>query len=162
MNPHHEKRTAEILRARLPGVTFSLSCDVCPEIREYERLSTVCANAYVQPLVAGYLSRLRHQLGLRGLRVPPFLMTSGGGITTLETGIDEPVRLVESGPAGGAILASNIATQLGLEKVLSFDMGGRRQKSALSISFSRRSRAVLNSVASTAIRKVPACLSVYR
>ncbi|WP_045048168.1 hydantoinase/oxoprolinase family protein [Rouxiella chamberiensis] len=128
VNPHHEKRTAEILRARLPGVTFSLSCDVCPEIREYERLSTVCANAYVQPLVAGYLSRLRHQLGLRGLRVPPFLMTSGGGITTLETGIDEPVRLVESGPAGGAILASNIATQLGLEKVLSFDMGGTTAK----------------------------------
>ncbi len=128
VNPQHERRTAEILRARLPQVTFSLSSDVCPEIREYERLSTVCANAYVQPLVAGYLSRLRQQLSVRGLRVPPFLMTSGGGITTLETGIDEPVRLVESGPAGGAILASNIATQLGLEKVLSFDMGGTTAK----------------------------------
>lgn len=128
VNAQHERRTAEILRARLPQVTFSLSSDVCPEIREYERLSTVCANAYVQPLVAGYLSRLRQQLSLRGLRVPPFLMTSGGGITTLETGIEEPVRLVESGPAGGAILASNIATQLGLEKVLSFDMGGTTAK----------------------------------
>ncbi len=128
VNPEHERRTADILRARLPHITFSLSSDVCPEIREYERLSTVCANAYVQPLVAGYLTRLRQQLGDKGLRVPPFLMTSGGGITTLETGIDEPVRLVESGPAGGAILASNIATRLGLEKVLSFDMGGTTAK----------------------------------
>ncbi|KAB7896765.1 hydantoinase/oxoprolinase family protein [Rouxiella sp. S1S-2] len=128
VNPEHERRTAEILRARLPHITFSLSSEVCPEIREYERLSTVCANAYVQPLVAGYLTRLRQQLGDKGLRVPPFLMTSGGGITTLETGIDEPVRLVESGPAGGAILASNIATRLGLEKVLSFDMGGTTAK----------------------------------
>lgn len=128
INPQHEQRTAEILRDLLPGVTVSLSSDVCPEIREYERLSTVSANAYVQPLVAGYLHRLQQQLATHGLRVPPYLMTSGGGITTLENGIREPVRLVESGPAGGAILASNIASQLGLEKVLSFDMGGTTAK----------------------------------
>lgn len=128
VNPGHEQRVAALLRAQLPGVTFSLSSEVCPEIREYERLSTVCANAYVQPLVAGYLTRLQQQLTQRGLRVRPFLMTSGGGITSLETGIAEPVRLVESGPAGGAILASNIARQLGLEKVLSFDMGGTTAK----------------------------------
>ena len=128
INPHHEQRTAEILRDLLPGVTISLSSDVCPEIREYERLSTVCANAYVQPLVAGYLQRLQQQLSTRGLRVQPYLMTSGGGITTLEQGINEPVRLVESGPAGGAILASNIASQLNLRKVLSFDMGGTTAK----------------------------------
>ncbi|MBM7345091.1 hydantoinase/oxoprolinase family protein [Pantoea coffeiphila] len=128
INPQHEQRTAEILRDLLPGVTVSLSSEVCPEIREYERLSTVSANAYVQPLVAGYLHRLQQQLATRGLRVPPYLMTSGGGITTLENGIREPVRLVESGPAGGAILASNIASQLGLQKVLSFDMGGTTAK----------------------------------
>ena len=128
INPLHEQRTAEILRDLLPNVTISLSSEVCPEIREYERLSTVCANAYVQPLVAGYLHRLQQQLQLRGLRVPPYLMTSGGGITTLESGIQEPVRLVESGPAGGAILASNIASQLKLDKVLSFDMGGTTAK----------------------------------
>ncbi|PJZ02926.1 methylhydantoinase [Pantoea rodasii] len=128
INPQHEQRTAEILRDLLPGVTISLSSDVCPEIREYERLSTVCANAYVQPLVAGYLQRLQQQLSARGLRVQPYLMTSGGGITTLQQGIDEPVRLVESGPAGGAILASNIASQLKLPKVLSFDMGGTTAK----------------------------------
>ncbi|ROR09969.1 hydantoinase/oxoprolinase family protein [Erwinia sp. JUb26] len=128
INPQHEQRTAEILRDLLPGVTVSLSSEVCPEIREYERLSTVSANAYVQPLVAGYLHRLQQQLATNGLRVPPYLMTSGGGITTLENGIREPVRLVESGPAGGAILASNIASQLGLQKVLSFDMGGTTAK----------------------------------
>lgn len=128
INPQHERRTAEILRDLLPDVTFSLSSDVCPEIREYERLSTVCANAYVQPLVAGYLHRLQQQLSTCGLRVAPCLMTSGGGITTLDNGISEPVRLVESGPAGGAILASNIASQLGLSKVLSFDMGGTTAK----------------------------------
>ncbi|WP_017348393.1 hydantoinase/oxoprolinase family protein [Pantoea sp. A4] len=128
INPQHEQRTAEILRDLLPNVTISLSSEVCPEIREYERLSTVSANAYVQPLVAGYLQRLQQQLRTRGLRVQPYLMTSGGGITTLENGISEPVRLVESGPAGGAILASNIASQLGLKKVLSFDMGGTTAK----------------------------------
>lgn len=128
INPQHEQRTADILRDLLPEVTFSLSSDVCPEIREYERLSTVCANAYVQPLVAGYLQRLQQQLRAHGLRVEPCLMTSGGGITTLENGISEPVRLVESGPAGGAILASNIASQLALSKVLSFDMGGTTAK----------------------------------
>lgn len=128
VNPEHEQRVAALLRAQLPEVTFSLSSEVCPEIREYERLSTVCANAYVQPLVAGYLTRLQQQLTQRGLRVRPFLMTSGGGITSLETGIAEPVRLVESGPAGGAILASNIARQLELENVLSFDMGGTTAK----------------------------------
>ena len=128
VNPEHEQRTAQILHELLPEVTLSLSSDICPEIREYERLSTVSANAYVQPLVAGYLRRLQQQLSQHGLRVPPFLMTSGGGITTLDNGISEPVRLVESGPAGGAILASNIAQQLDLKKVLSFDMGGTTAK----------------------------------
>lgn len=128
INSQHEQRTAEILRDLLPEVTLSLSSEVCPEIREYERLSTVSANAYVQPLVAGYLHRLQQLLQQRGLRGQPYLMTSGGGITTLENGITEPVRLVESGPAGGAILASNIASQLNLNKVLSFDMGGTTAK----------------------------------
>jgi N-methylhydantoinase A len=128
VDPSHEQRTRDLLLARLPHLAISLSSDVCPEIREYERLSTVCANAYVQPLVSGYLTRLNQQLTQRGLPVAPFLMTSGGGITTLENGIAEPVRLVESGPAGGVILASNIAKQLQLAQVLSFDMGGTTAK----------------------------------
>ncbi len=128
VNPLHEQRIAALLRQAMPHLSITLSSVVCPEIREYERLSTACANAYVQPLVAGYLSRLEQQLASRGLRVPLFLMTSGGGITTLATGVEQPVRLVESGPAGGAVLARRIAEQLNPPRVLSFDMGGTTAK----------------------------------
>ncbi|HSP26424.1 MAG TPA: hydantoinase/oxoprolinase family protein, partial [Saliniramus sp.] len=130
-NPAHEQRVAEILREELPGVPVSLSCEVCPEIREYERQSTTCANAYVQPLIGRYLTRLDAQLRERGFVCPFFLMTSGGGLTTLDTAVRFPIRLVESGPAGGAILASRIATELGLEEVLSYDMGGTTAKICL-------------------------------
>ncbi len=127
-NPDHERRVRDLLRRHAPGLRVSLASDVCPEIREYERLSTICANAYVQPLVAGYLSRLSEGLRARGLRAEPFLMTSAGAITTLQDGIDEPVRLVESGPAGGAVLARQVAEQLGAARALSFDMGGTTAK----------------------------------
>ncbi len=130
-NPTHEQRVAEILREELPGVPISLSSEVCPEIREYERQSTTCANAYVQPLIGRYLTRLDAQLRERGFVCPFFLMTSGGGLTTLDTAVRFPIRLVESGPAGGAILASRIATELGLDEVLSYDMGGTTAKICL-------------------------------
>lgn len=127
-NPVHERRVRELLKQHAPGLWVSLASDVCPEIREYERLSTVSANAYVQPQVAGYLRRLHEGAGQRGLRAEPFLMTSGGAITTLQAGIDEPVRLVESGPAGGAVLARQVAEQIGASRALSFDMGGTTAK----------------------------------
>lgn len=127
-NPVHERRVRELLRQHAPALWVSLASDVCPEIREYERLSTISANAYVQPLVAGYLTRLHEGVKARGLRAEPFLMTSGGAITTLQTGIDEPVRLVESGPAGGAVLARQVAEQIGAARALSFDMGGTTAK----------------------------------
>lgn len=128
----HEKRVRDILRQHLDDhVTICLSSEVSPEIREYERFSTTCANAYVRPLMSGYLGRLRDELGRRGLKAPLFLMMSGGGLTTLETAARFPIRLVESGPAGGAILASTIARQLDLGEVLSFDMGGTTAKICL-------------------------------
>ncbi|TMJ37202.1 MAG: hydantoinase/oxoprolinase family protein [Alphaproteobacteria bacterium] len=128
----HEKRVRDILQSQLSDhVTICLSSEVTPEIREYERFSTTCANAYVRPLMAGYLTRLRDELSGRGLRAPLFLMMSGGGLTTLETAARFPIRLVESGPAGGAILASTIARQCGLDEVLSFDMGGTTAKICL-------------------------------
>jgi N-methylhydantoinase A len=130
-NPAHEQCIAEILREEMPGVPISLSSEVCPEIREYERQSTTCANAYVQPLIGRYLTRLDAQLRERGFTCPFFLMTSGGGLTTLDTAVRFPIRLVESGPAGGAILASRIARELGLEEVLSYDMGGTTAKICL-------------------------------
>ncbi len=130
-NPAHERRCAEILRAALPELWFTLSCEVCPEIREYERFTTASANAYVQPGIAGYLQRLERGLGAAGLDCPLFLMTSGGGLMTVAHALREPIRLIESGPAGGAILAARIAAECGLERVLSFDMGGTTAKICL-------------------------------
>ena len=127
-NPAHERRIGEILAAERPGLAVTLASDVCPEVREYERLSTACANAYVQPLMARYLKGLAASLRERGLVCPFLLMTSGGGLTTLDTAVMAPIRLVESGPAGGAILASHLARELDLGDVLSFDMGGTTAK----------------------------------
>ncbi len=130
-NPRHEERIAEILEERAPELAISLSSQVSPEMREYERLSTTCANAYVQPLMAGYLERLAEALNTAGCAGPLLLMTSGGGVTSLETAVRFPIRLVESGPAGGAILASRIAAECGLDQVLAFDMGGTTAKMCL-------------------------------
>jgi len=127
-NAGHEERARDVLRRKLPGLSISLSSEVCPEIREYERMSTVCANAYVQPLVEAYLDRLRSSLDGRGLTAPAFLMGSAGGIIPLDIAKRVPIRLIESGPAGGAILSASIAQELGLQKVLSFDMGGTTAK----------------------------------
>ena len=130
-NPAHERRAGEILAAALPNVSITLSSEACPEVREYERFCTTAANAYVQPLMTSYLGRLRDRLQARGLACPVLLMTSGGGLASLDTAIRFPIRLVESGPAGGAILATRIAAQMGLDKVISFDMGGTTAKICL-------------------------------
>jgi N-methylhydantoinase A len=130
-NPAHEQRIREILLQHLPELWVSLSSEVSPELREYERLSTACANAYVQPLMAGYLDRLDRALHAGGFAGQLLLMTSGGGVIGLETARRFPVRLVESGPAGGAILASRIALECNFERVLSFDMGGTTAKICL-------------------------------
>ncbi len=128
----HEKRVRDLLSRLLPDdVTVCISSEVAPEIREYERFSTTIANAYVRPLMASYLYRLRDQLKDMKLSAPLFLMMSGGGLTTLETAARFPIRLVESGPAGGAILASQIAAECDLPDVLSFDMGGTTAKICL-------------------------------
>ncbi|HKN09323.1 MAG TPA: hydantoinase/oxoprolinase family protein, partial [Pseudomonadota bacterium] len=129
--PRHEMRIAALLAERLPRVAVTLSCEVSPEMREYERFSTACANAYLQPRIATYLGNLRRDLAAAGMTCPLFLMLSGGGLTTVETAARFPVRLVESGPAGGAIFASHIARQCGCEKVVSFDMGGTTAKICL-------------------------------
>ena len=131
-HPKHEQRIAQLLKPLLPAhVTICLSSEVAPEIREYERFSTTVANAYVRPLMAGYLKRLQSALGEMDLNAPLYLMMSGGGLTTLETASRFPIRLVESGPAGGAILASRIAQSCKLPEVLSFDMGGTTAKICL-------------------------------
>ncbi len=130
-NPVHEQRIAEILGERVPGMSVTLASEVCPEIREFERLSTACANAYVKPLMSGYLHRFASELEARGFNCPFLLMTSGGGLTDVATAARFPIRLVESGPAGGAILASRIAAERNLDRVFSFDMGGTTAKICL-------------------------------
>ena len=131
VNSQHEQRTAELLQAARPDLSITLASEVCPEIREFERLSTACANAYIRPLMTRYLTRLAGELKQLGYACPFLLMTSGGGLTTLETATRFPIRLVESGPAGGAILARHIAREAKLERLLSFDMGGTTAKLCL-------------------------------
>ena len=131
VNDSHEKQIADIFRQHMPSVLISLSSSVSPQMREYERFNTTIANAYIQPLMKAYLDRLKGQLQAAGADCPVFLMHSGGGIISLENAAAFPVRLVESGPAGGAIFAAEIAARHQLDKVLSFDMGGTTAKICL-------------------------------
>ena len=131
LNDAHERMVRDVLVARLPGVMVSISSEVSPQMREYERFNTVVANAYIKPLMKSYLGRLAGRLGEAGVGCPIFLMHSGGGIISLESAAEFPVRLVESGPAGGAVFAADLAGRFGLDRVLSFDMGGTTAKICL-------------------------------
>jgi N-methylhydantoinase A len=131
VNPAHEHRVREIVAEALPDIPISLSSEVSPEMREWERFSTTVANAYVQPLMVRYLRELANGLRNIGIPGPVFLMLSGGGLTTIETACRFPIRLVESGPAGGAIFSATIARQCDIANVLSFDMGGTTAKICL-------------------------------
>ena len=131
VNPAHERAVRDAVELRAPGIPVSLSSEVSPEIREFDRLCTTVANAYVKPLMAGYLQNLAHGLHGNGFDCPLFLMTSGGGMTTLDTALSFPVRLIESGPSGGAILAAGVARSRECAQVLSFDMGGTTAKVCL-------------------------------
>lgn len=130
-NPAHEQTLGAELRKLLPGVEISLSHEVSPEAREFDRLCTTIANAYIQPLMKTYLSDFEARFVEQGLTCPILMMTAGGGMTTLETAARLPIRLVESGPAGGAILAARIAKEISEKNVLSFDMGGTTAKLCL-------------------------------
>ena len=131
LNDGHEKLVRDVLGEIMPEAMVSISSEVSPQMREYERFNTVVANAYIKPLMKSYLGRLAGRLAGEGANCPIFLMHSGGGIISLESAADFPVRLVESGPAGGAVFAANIAARYGLDKVLSFDMGGTTAKICL-------------------------------
>jgi N-methylhydantoinase A len=130
-NGAHEKRARDILSRYFSPEVIAISSEVCPEIREYERTSTTVANAYVLPLMERYLRQLEDGLKAIGSTAPLLLIMSSGGITTVETARRFPIRLVESGPAGGAILAQMIAAESGISRALSFDMGGTTAKITL-------------------------------
>ncbi|MCB1363566.1 MAG: hydantoinase/oxoprolinase family protein [Rhodobacteraceae bacterium] len=130
-NDAHERAMAEALNRAAPGLPVSLSSAISPRMREFERFNTVIANAYVQPLMADYLRRLVERLRAAGIGAPVFMMHSGGGLIGLETAVQQPVRLLESGPAGGAIYAAGFARAHGQARTLSFDMGGTTAKICL-------------------------------
>lgn len=131
VNPAHERAARDFFLARRPDWLISISSDVSPEFREFERFSTTCANAYVRPQVSRYLAEFQERLKAAGYRCEMLMMLSSGGLTTVRTAREFPVRLIESGPAGGAIFACDVARRLGIDKAISFDMGGTTAKLCL-------------------------------
>ena len=131
LNSAHEQRARDLVRQQLPDVAVAVSHQVAPEFREYERTSTTVANAYVQPLAARYLKGLEEGLGASGVRAPLHIMLSNGGSCSVDTAAEFPVRLVESGPCGGALAAAYWGKIAGRREVLAFDMGGTTAKAIL-------------------------------
>ncbi|WP_410600665.1 hydantoinase/oxoprolinase family protein [Amycolatopsis sp. lyj-90] len=127
-NPAHERRAAEILQDVAPRLRVALSSEVVPEIREFERASTTVGCVYVQDLTERYLRDLERRLHAAGVRPSPHIMLSNGGIATVDTAARYPIRILESGPAGGALAASAIGSAAGVEDLLAFDMGGTTAK----------------------------------
>jgi N-methylhydantoinase A len=130
-NDAHEREARRILEGMVGGRPISISSEVAPEIREFERCNTACANAYVQPLMQSYLERLEQQLSTRGLSGSLHAMLSGGGLTTIRAAREFPVRLIESGPAAGAMAAAFYSRLTGIKDLISFDMGGTTAKMCL-------------------------------
>jgi len=130
-NPAHERAIGRLAAEAHPRLVVSLSSDVLPEAGEFERASTTVINAYVKPLVARYLARLEERLRGRGMGGRLFLMLSGGGITGVETAREFPVRLIESGPVGGALASLHLGRRAGFTSLVSFDMGGTTAKACL-------------------------------
>ena len=130
-NPAHERRAREILAEEAPEITVSISSEVAPEIREYERTSTTIANVYVRPLVERYLQVLEERLRRLGFGGSLYIMLSNGGTASVETAREFPIRLLESGPAAGALAAAFYGGATGFSEVLSFDMGGTTAKACL-------------------------------
>ncbi|MCC6791209.1 MAG: hydantoinase/oxoprolinase family protein [Thermomicrobiales bacterium] len=130
-NPVHERQAAERIAARAPHLVLSASSEVVPEIREYERVSTTIANVYVRPLVERYLAELVESLADLGMSGSFFIMLSSGGICTVDTAARFPIRLIESGPAAGALAAARYGELTNRPSLLSFDMGGTTAKCCL-------------------------------
>jgi N-methylhydantoinase A len=133
INTDHEKQIEARLKAALPGLSVSLSSDLAREIKEFERTSTVAANAYVKPLVATYLKELGSRIEAIRPSIPLRVMVSSGGFSSAESGAESPILLLESGPAAGVMSALNTAQQNGVDQVLAFDMGGTTAKACVAV-----------------------------
>ncbi len=130
-NPAHEMMLKEALARLAPDLPSCISFDVLPEIKEYERTSTTVINAYVLPVIASYLNQLREDLNRVDITSPLLLMQSNGGLTTSEVAVRLPVNIIESGPAGGVVGAQALAEKIGLENIITLDMGGTTAKASL-------------------------------
>ena len=130
-NPAHERMIKAIVQERAPGMSLSISSDVLPEIKEYERTSTTVINAYVKPIVTKYLESLIGDLKEIDVKAPLLLMQSNGGLTTADAVAEMPMNIIESGPAAGVVGARALARRIGLSKIISFDMGGTTAKASL-------------------------------
>jgi N-methylhydantoinase A len=130
-NPAHELLLKKIIEKKAPTLPCSLSCEVLPEIKEYERTSTTVLNAYVTPIVASYLKALRKGLDRAGVRARLLLMQSNGGLTTDAAAAERPIHIIESGPAGGVVGAQALARAKHLPKIITFDMGGTTAKASM-------------------------------
>ena len=130
-NPTHERAIGAALRARLPYLHVSLSCDVLPEMLEFERTSTTVVNAYVAPLIAVYLNHLREELARRTVRGPLLVMQSNGGLIDAGSAAERPITIIESGPAAGVVAAARVAQQAGSPDVITLDMGGTTTKASI-------------------------------
>jgi 5-oxoprolinase (ATP-hydrolysing)/N-methylhydantoinase A len=130
-NASHERQVGELLAREFPELSVSLSCEVAPEIREYERVCTTAANAFVRPLIDDYIRTLESQLRQKGFEGQLFMMLSSGGLVSADVARRFPIRLLESGPAGGALATSMISHKLGRPDIISFDMGGTTAKTAM-------------------------------
>jgi N-methylhydantoinase A len=130
-NPAHELIIKELIKQKAPSLPCSVSCEVLPEIKEYERTSTTVVNAYVTPIVASYLKSLRKGLDDAGVRARLLLMQSNGGLTTDAAAVERPIHIIESGPAGGVVGAQALARAKHLPKIVTFDMGGTTAKAAM-------------------------------
>jgi N-methylhydantoinase A len=131
VNSTHEEAIKTIVKQKAPHLPCSISCEVLPEIKEYERTSTTVVNAYVTPIVASYLRSLRKGLDGAGVRARLLLMQSNGGLTTDAAAVERPIHIIESGPAGGVVGAQALARAKHLPKIVTFDMGGTTAKAAM-------------------------------
>ena len=129
--PRHELAAGDFLRKRLPHLPVSLSCEVLPERREYERTATTVVNAYVRPIMRGYLRAMREGLRAMDVEAPLLIMQSAGGLTPDEDAALRPVFMLESGPAAGVLAAAFCAERLGIDNVITLDMGGTTAKAAM-------------------------------
>src|SRR5204862_7668360 len=131
LNPAQGVRVKQIAARLAPLLINCASAEVLPVINEYERTSTTVINAYVRPIVERYLNRLIAEVKSGGIRAPLLLMQSNGGLTTAQAAAETPMHIIESGPAAGVVGVQALTSRIGIDKAISFDMGGTTAKASL-------------------------------